>query len=269
MLHEQELARAVIERDVATASALAAQALPKRMPTPAGLEVLGRCDPARLASGDYYSIIEFDDRLVFAAGDVSGKGLPAALVMTMVSSATKAAALRVRSTRPDELLLAISADVYDYLDDTGMFVTTVVGTWHFGSDVVHLANAGHSPVMMMHAGHHGAVPSVQTIKPSMPPLGVLPNPRPTVVELPFVEGDTLLFGTDGLAEQLDDNGTQLGYETLCELLLETRGDPIASVMASLFARVEGHGAGVVQDDDRTALLLRRTCATRARGEVPT
>jgi hypothetical protein len=51
--------------------------------------------------------------------------------------------------------------------------------------------------------------------------------------------------------------------------LETRGDPIASVMASLFARVEGHGAGVVQDDDRTALLLRRTCATRARCQVPT
>jgi serine phosphatase RsbU (regulator of sigma subunit) len=257
-LHEQELARAVIERDVATASALAAQALPKRMPTPPGLEVLGRCDPARLASGDYYTLVEFDDRLVFAAGDVSGKGLPAALVMTMVSSATKAAALRVRSTRPDELLQSISADVYDYLDDTGMFVTTVVGTWHFGSDVVYLANAGHSPVILASAERDGFAASTVAIKPSMPPLGVLPLPRPTVVELPFRPGDTLLFGTDGLAEQVATSGEQLGYDTLDDLLLQSLRDPLNSVMAQLFDRVEQHGAGAVQDDDRTALLLRRS-----------
>ena len=257
-MHEQELARAVIERDVATASALAAQALPRRMPTPPGLEVLGRCDPARLASGDYYALVEFDDRLVFAAGDVSGKGLPAALVMTMVSSATKAAALRVRSTGPDELLQAISADVYDYLDDTGMFVTTVVGTWHFGSDVVYLANAGHSPVILVNAERNGCGPSAHTIKPSMPPLGVLPLARPTVVECPFLPGDTLLFGTDGLAEQVDLAGDQLGYDTLGDLLIGSLRDPLNSVMAQLFDRVEQHGAGADQDDDRTALLLRRS-----------
>jgi serine phosphatase RsbU (regulator of sigma subunit) len=257
-MHEQELARAVIERDVATASTLAAQALPKRMPASPGLEVLGRCDPARLASGDYYALVEFDDRLVFAAGDVSGKGLPAALVMTMVSSATKAAALRVRSTRPDELLQAISADVYDYLDDTGMFVTTVVGTWHFGSDVVHLANAGHSPVILVHAERDGRGPSALTIKPSMPPLGVLPLPQPTVAEFPFLPGDTLLFGTDGLAEQVDLAGEQLGYDSLGDLLVRSLRDPLNSVMAQLFDRVEQHGAGADQDDDRTALLLRRS-----------
>lgn len=259
-MHEQEVARAVIERDVATASALAAQALPKRLPVIPGLELRARCDPARLASGDYYVVVEFDDRLVFAIGDVSGKGLPAALVMTMVSSATKAAALRVRSTEPDALLRAINTDVFEYLDDTGIFVTTAVGTWHIGSDTLRIANAGHSPVLVVAAARHGQQPSVQTVRPSMPPLGVLPQPTPAVVDVPFLPGDLLVFGTDGLAEQLDAHGNQLGYDTLSTMLVDSVAAPIDDVIGRLFARVESHGAGASQDDDRTALILRRPFA---------
>jgi serine phosphatase RsbU (regulator of sigma subunit) len=262
-MHEQALERAVIERDVATASALAAQVLPKRLPVLPGVTLLGRCDPARLASGDYYTVVHFDDRLVFSAGDVSGKGLPAALVMAMVSSATKAAALRVRSSDPGELLQAINADVYDYLDETGRFVTTAVGVWHVGSDTITVANAGHSPVLLLNVD--GSSASVLPVKPSMPPLGVLPTPSPSVETLPFKAGSTLLLGTDGLSDQLDVDGKPLGADAVSTVLLATAHRPIGEVMTELFACVERHGVGATQDDDRTALLIRRTISDDLEG----
>jgi serine phosphatase RsbU (regulator of sigma subunit) len=111
----------------------------------------------------------------------------------------------------------------------------------------------------------GSSASVLPVKPSMPPLGVLPTPSPSVETLPFKAGSTLLLGTDGLSDQLDVDGKPLGADAVSTVLLATAHRPIGEVMTELFACVERHGVGATQDDDRTALLIRRTISDDLEG----
>ncbi|MEM7286039.1 MAG: PP2C family protein-serine/threonine phosphatase, partial [Actinomycetota bacterium] len=210
-----------------------------------------RSYPARLASGDYYTYAATTNGLMFAVGDVSGKGLSAALVMTMVSSATTAATNRDVTGDPARILADVSADVYDYLSDSGVFVTTAIGVWDAHESTLKVANAGHSPVLHCHGDRTTSIP------PAVPPLGVLPDVAHEPIELVFEPGDALLFGSDGLAEQEDAHGRQLGYDALDALLISHRPDGASALVDRLFDAVERHGAGQPQDDDRTALVVAR------------
>ena len=248
-MHQAALASAVIERDAKTAAELAQLVLPTTSPTIAGLDLAARCDPARLAAGDFYTWTETPDGLVFAVGDVAGKGLGAALVMTMVIGATTRAALG--SSDPTAMFRSISAELYDYLSEASVFVTMVIGTYRPGEDTIRLANAGHSPVIARSGGR------ASMIAASAPPLGVFDDPGTTTIELPFSSGDALVIGTDGLAEQEDREGHQLGYERLVDLVRDAGTSTADSTIARLFDEVERFGAGIDPDDDRTALVLHR------------
>ena len=177
-------------------------------PTIRGLDVAGRCDPARLAGGDFYLWVPTGDHVVIAVGDVSGKGLGAALVMTMVMRTATRLAHEARDPDPHELFRALSQRLSDYLAEAGMFITMVIGAYRLGDgDTIRLANAGHSPVVI------GGTGGVVDLAPSAPPLGVLEDMRsPRAVEVPFVPGDVVVMGTDGLVEQENAERDQIGTE---------------------------------------------------------
>ncbi len=250
-MHERALANAVIDRDVSTAATLAAQVLPSVVPDVPGLEIAGRSDPARLAAGDFYTYVLTDDALVAFTGDVSGKGLGAALVMTMVASAATTIAHRERGADPARLLQTLSNEVFGYLSETGVMVTLVCARWQVGADVIHVANAGHSPVLVRTEG------TVRQVGVTAPPLGVVADLGSEVLELPFGEDDYLFLGTDGLVEQENREGLQIGYDHLLELVSTSRASSAQDLVSTVFARVDAHGAGTSQDDDRTLLVLHR------------
>lgn len=250
--HQKELADAKLRNEVEAASFLAAQVLPRRSPVVPGLDLYARNQPARLASGDYFTWTTTDDGLVFAVGDVSGKGLPAALVMTMLSTATTAAAYRDRSGNPARILAEISADVYDYLSDSGVFVTTAVGLWKPESGIVSLVNAGHSPVLLASRGR------VEPIPPHVPPLGVLADVDTEASSFELEAGDVLLIGSDGLIEQEDGDGVPFGQDRLACVLGGSTATSARRLVDELFALLETHGGHRPQQDDRTVLALRRT-----------
>lgn len=254
--HQQELADARLRQEVEAASFLAAQVLPRRSPAVPGLDLYARNQPARLASGDYYTWTMTRHGLVFAVGDVSGKGLPAALVMTMLSTATTAAAHRDNTGNPAVILAEISADVYDYLSDSGVFVTTVIGVWEPESGVVSIVNAGHSPVLFNQQG------CVEPVPPHVPPLGVLPDVSANAVSFELVPNDLLLIGSDGLVEQADGDGLQFGQDRLAGAVAANQGRTAAELVEKLFVLVESHCGPQPQDDDRTLLVVRRTGARR-------
>lgn len=250
--HRQELAEAKLQHDIETAAALSAQVLPKRAPAAPELDIEARNQPARLASGDYFTWSETGRGLVFTVGDVAGKGLPAAFVMAMMSTAANAAVHRDTTGDPGRILAEISAEVYDYLSDSGIFVTMAVGVWDRRSKSVSVVNAGHSPVLLRRRGRVTSVP------PDTPPVGVLPDPNVHSEWYGFGPDDLVLIGSDGLVEQESAGGDQFGSDRLIELIETNTTTSAADLIDAVWREVTAHGDDRQQSDDRTALIVRRT-----------
>ena len=242
---------AVIARDAETAAKLAQLLLPRERPEIRGLDVAGRCDPARLAGGDFYLWVPTGDHVVIAVGDVSGKGLGAALVMTMVMRTATRLAHEARDPDPHELFRALSQRLSDYLTEAGMFITMVIGAYRLGDDTIRLANAGHSPVVI------GGTGGVVDLAPSAPPLGVLEDAIADTVEVPFVPGDVVVMGTDGLVEQENAERDQIGTEWIADQVADAAGVSASDLVEALFAAVERHAGDTPASDDRTAVVIRR------------
>lgn len=246
-MHASEVQRAVLDRDAEAASELSAAALPRKMPERPGMDIKARILPARLGGGDFYMVVNTDDGVAFSAGDVSGKGLAAGVVMTLVCSTVRNAVRRKNWSNAGELLAEIDKDVRDYLESAGMFVTMSVGLWTEGSDKIELANAGHSPVLLRTGDNVESVPATS------PPVGVLPADSGDHHVIEFATGSVLMIGSDGLAEQENEAGEQLGYDILESLMT---GEP-DEIIENLFSAVHEHGLGMDRSDDQMALVLGR------------
>lgn len=257
-LHLQGIQRATIEREHQFASSLAQAVLEAPIPILDGVDVFASTTPASLAGGDFMTFMDVDGILWFAVGDVAGKGLPAAMVMTRSVSAARVAFL---THRPDDVvgaLVAMGAELYDYLDEVGLFVTAVLGCLHPATGELHLCNAGHSPVMTVTADGVTAIPA------SLPPLGIVANPVARSYTVTLAPGDALLLGSDGLAEQENATGELFGYDRFRQLCAAAAGSPGGPVTSSadeigrmLIAAVSAFADGTPPSDDCTLAVIRR------------
>jgi len=249
-LHLQEIKRATFEREHQVASSLAQAVFSQPAPTLSGVEVFSHTTPASLAGGDFFAFAVVGDVLWFTVGDVAGKGLPAAMVMTRAVSAARVAFLTHDADDPAGAMRAMGIELYDYLDDVGLFITVALGTYRPSSGALHVCNAGHSPVMLVLGG------TVTLIPASMPPLGVLPEPRGRTVRFDLQRNDALVLGSDGLAEQEDSGGVMLGYDRLAELCAELPEESAERLGHHILDAVETHADGTPPSDDRTLVILR-------------
>jgi phosphoserine phosphatase RsbU/P len=188
---------------------------------------------------------------------VSGKGMPAAVVMTLVATAMRSTATRIAQASAAEMLQAVSDHVYHYLDETGTFVTMVVAVWTSATGELDVANAGHSPVLAVSTDPKGRPRSVRPWPPSCPPIGTLPSLNATSSSVRLGMGEAVLFGTDGLAEQEDAAGRLFGYEPLERLIEAGRWATADQLIELVFEAIEAHGQGMQASDDRTCLVLVR------------
>jgi len=250
-LHEIELQNAVLNRDIEMAGLLADQVMPKWTPSVQGIEVAARCNYARLASGDFYNYFQTPYGLLAAVGDVSGKGLPAALVMTMVSTTVAIASSQVNTPDPEEVINIVNKEVYEYLSNAGVFVTMAITCWDSQSLMLSIANAGHSPVLAVSS-------ESKVIEAGSPPLGVLPEITTGSTQIQFNENDFLLLGSDGVVEQENSEGTQIGYDDFEKFVCSQHGKSSEKIVDNIFKMVEQYSQGVPQDDDRTVLIVKRT-----------
>ncbi len=252
-LHRQSVQRAAIEREHELASTLAQAALPKTVPVLPGVDLFARCQPANLAGGDILVLDVVDGALWFAVGDVAGKGLPAAIVMSRAVSAARVAFRAASIDGPSAALAALDADLYDYLGSVHLFVTMAVGVYRPESRELWLANAGHSPVLLVSAA--GTSRFADFVPPTCPPIGVVPGTGSTR-RIQLHAGDCLIIGSDGLVEQENPAGTVLGYDDFRAAVLEHAALPAAELGTYLLDRVTGHAGGAAQSDDRTLLIIR-------------
>ena len=240
--------RARIEQELRTARLIQHSLLPKDVPMLPGWQIAPYYQPAREVGGDLYDFLTFEDgRLGLVIGDVSGKGVPAALVMATTQSMLRAAAQAAIS--PGEVLARVN-ELLCVDMPPNLFVTCFYAILDPVSGRLHYANAGHDLPYRRYSG------GVSELRATGMPLGLMPGMRYEENEATLASGDSVLFYTDGLVEAHNAKRDMFGFPHLMELV---RGNLCSTTLIdSLLQELATFtGDDWEQEDDVTMLVLHR------------
>ncbi|MGH9753571.1 MAG: PP2C family protein-serine/threonine phosphatase [Blastocatellia bacterium] len=229
------------DRELAAAEEIQQNLLPRRMPVLEGAELAVAWRPAGAVSGDYFDVIQFDQsRAALCIGDVMGKGMPAALVMSNLQALVKVFAGVDRS--PQRLCEQINRAVCGNLPE-GRYITFFYGLFETRSQRFVYANAGHNPPLLArHDGRTARLAEGGIV------LGLFPESRYEQGEVRLRAGDRLLCFTDGVTEAANDAGEMFGEERLLRLLVEHRHQSASELREAILAAVADFSGGSFQDD---------------------
>ena len=245
--------RAAIERELERASQIQARLVPKNIDIP-GLEVAIGFEPCRWVGGDYVDVaVNHEDKAVLLLADVTGKGLPAALVASELHAMVHAT-LRTGADA-SVIMNTLNAHLCEYLTD-GMFATMICIVLDTATGKMLAINAGHPPPVILAPDG-----SIETLpRGANPPLGVIPEDL-TAAESDMPAGSLLVLFSDGLSELERDDGTMLYEPGLADELAAVYKDSHAGSIEEISAAVTTHLDGIqgsrLPADDRTYLLARR------------
>lgn len=251
-MHVEALQQALVASEHDTAARITAATLqdPNSPPTIDGFTVHAHLTPARNTGGDLWAWHQSATDLWFAVGDVSGKGLPAAVMMATVVTATRDAFVRHADDGPVAVVDAVAQQTYAALSSAGMFTTFLAGRMT-SAGVVDIANAGHSPAVIVRKG------SCERIEATAPPIGVIEGLSPTVFTATLAPSDALVVATDGFTEQRSIHGDPFGEEAFDGAIVTAVDGACdaGAVGESLVANLIEHTGTAVPDDDRTLLVM--------------
>ncbi len=242
------MAQALVEqermkREMELAAQIQQGLLPPNRPPPFPIAGLGR--PFREVAGDFYDILPLQDRRIgFCLGDVSGKGMDAALLMAKTASLFRALAKDQRD--PGLLMARINAELCETASG-GKFVTLVVGFLDPSGQRVSFSNAGHEPPLLIRPGQ----PAISLPAPS-PPVGILSEALYETEDV-TLDGGALYVFTDGLTESMGEDGTMLGAEGVAALIEAGQDQPLAERLHALADGAMAPGRAV--HDDLTILAV--------------
>jgi sigma-B regulation protein RsbU (phosphoserine phosphatase) len=245
--------REAAERDLRIAREIQTGLLPANVAKQVegtGLDVHAVLEPARQVGGDLYEVVRLDrDRVLVAVGDVSGKGIPAALFMAVAMTLLRSMA---RQGKPLEVILRDLNDELLAQNPRGMFVTLQCLVFDLAKGTVTCASAGHHGAALILPGHTPrlAFDSTGCV------LGLLPAGDVTTETLPLQPGETLVLFTDGVSEALDPNDDLFGEERLLEYLRDSPDRDARDTALGVLDAVRRHAAGAKQSDDITIVSVR-------------
>lgn len=249
-LHTEGIQQALDARETERAAQVAQLAMPVSRPDVDDVDIFFKNQQARNTGGDLFCFHENGDRLAFAVGDVSGKGLSAAVMMTTAVCATTAAFRDDRADTPGSQLCSVNDWMYEHLSEAGSFISMFIGHYRRNTNELRWANAGHSPCLLSTEHTTMDLPALT------PPLGVFPQMMNRSSVSPLADNDIVLIGSDGLVEQPNTAGEAFGEQRLHDVLRTERGESAASIGSTLLQAVTAFAGELPQSDDRTAVLLR-------------
>jgi len=243
---EMEIAREVQER-----------LFPQTMPVLAGGSIAGFCRPALGVGGDYFDVFPLEDgRLGIAIGDVSGKGISAALLMASLRASLRGVAIG----NPQDftkLMDKVNRLVYEASADN-RYATFFFGALHPETLLLECVNAGHNaPLVLRQRGSEAL--EILRLEADGPVVGLLPFARYTKQCLQLQPGDMLVTYTDGISEAMTHDDEEWGEERMVAAALGACGSADADadkVLQGIFVEADRFTAGAPQHDDMTLLILK-------------
>jgi sigma-B regulation protein RsbU (phosphoserine phosphatase) len=205
---------------------------------------------AKDVGGDFYDFFLIDEnRLGFVVGDVSGKGVPAAILMAVSRTLLRATALTAESA--GECLNYVN-QVLVRQSDPAMFVTIFYGILHTDTGELEYSVGGHNPPFLFSEKR-----GVEMMKSKGGMIvGMIEQARYTTERVQLEPGDGIYLYTDGVSEAEDIAENQLGEERMGEMLQELKSQPVEEIIRATFRLIDGFAKGAPQHDDITAMALR-------------
>jgi serine phosphatase RsbU (regulator of sigma subunit) len=238
-------------RDLEQAALIQRGILPTSPPNAAGLDVAGHNDPCQTVGGDYYDFIMYaDGRLVLVLGDVAGKGMAAAMLMSNLQARVQL--LTEEPIELDKLMSRLDKSIAIKCP-ANRFITMFICVINPVSGETIYCNAGHNPAIVVRAnGESEELRACGTV------LGILPELGYVNQFAQLDKGDLIAIYSDGVTEATSENDEEFGQERLTKLLVSLRDKPAENVVADTIEAVSEWCSSGVADDDITLVVARRT-----------
>jgi serine phosphatase RsbU (regulator of sigma subunit)/predicted ester cyclase len=253
-LERERIERERIEQELRVARRIQQASLPEEVPEPEGWQITPYYQPAREVGGDFYDFhLLSEGRVGLVVGDATGKGVPAALVMSTTCGMLQSAARALGSSSPGEVLAQVNETLVARIP-TNMFVTCFYAVLDPEDGTLRYANAGHDPP---HVRRSDA--AADELRARGMPLGLMAGMGYEEEEASLSEGESVLFYSDGLVEAHDPKGEMFGFPRLRALVTEHGEEGYLGefLLEELYSFV---GEGWEQEDDITLLTLRRSAS---------
>jgi sigma-B regulation protein RsbU (phosphoserine phosphatase) len=248
-LHRAAIEKERMDRELEVAASIQREILPRELPRFPGVALAGETRPTRQVGGDYFDFFPLaGGRFAFVVADVSGKGVPAALLVSTLASAFH---LQIEDARdPADLFSRVNRHPFRF-SRARKFATAFFGLLEGGSGLLQYVSAGHNPGFLARAS--GAL---EELPATGRPLGMFHDSEWKIGTLRLEAGDRLCVYTDGITEALNLSGEEFGAGRLATLLREAPSEmPLESLAKQVFASVTAFAGDAPQYDDQTLILL--------------
>jgi len=249
-LKETTAAKERIERELTIAKEIQQSLLPHKFPANNEFDMFAKLLPAKQVAGDLYDFFFIDsERLCFAIGDVSGKGVPAALFMAIAKTL-----LRSKTS-----LSSDTADVLNAMNkelskesDTAMFVTFFMSILNIRTGELEYCSAGHNPPLIKQGDKFTYLSSDDPF----PPLGIIEDTQYKSYKITLRKNDIFCLYTDGITEAMSKDDVQFTDEKLLEIFEENKNQTVEHIADNILSSVAVHASAAEQSDDITILVLK-------------
>lgn len=244
------------DRELEIAREVQQRLFPQKLPPTPGLEFAGYCRPALVVGGDYYDFVHLDDgSLGVAIGDVSGKGIAAALMMASLQASLRGQTIRPCDTLA-EMIQHVNRLVYDASAEN-RYATFFYAQYDPHTRVLRYVNAGHNPPIIWRENREGRDGhEIVRLEEGGTVVGLFPEFPYRETSLALKPGDVLVAFTDGISEAMNSADEEFGEERLMEAVQDCSGRAAADMIAALLERVDAFTAGAPQHDDMTLVVVR-------------
>jgi phosphoserine phosphatase RsbU/P len=224
--------------------------LPRHRPSIAGLEIAGMMQPARGVSGDYYDYIPIDEHTIqLVVADVSGKGVPAALLMSATAAAVQMEAREKRGML--EVVDRLNNGIHS-VSDGSHYVTLLLAEIDARSQSLRYVNCGHNPALLFQA----ATRDVISMDSSCSPVGMFETVACEVNCAGLASGDILVLYTDGVTEAENPREEEFGVDRLLDLIRRGSSMSAEELSYNIFQSAKDFCQGVGFNDDATVLIVK-------------
>jgi sigma-B regulation protein RsbU (phosphoserine phosphatase) len=249
-LYEKEKTLVKMQEEVRLAARIQTELLPKSPPSIAGYEIVGKTFPAQEVGGDYFDFIPIDDtRIAFCLGDVTGKGLPASLLMANLQATLRGQTL---TTGSPKTCLERSNQLLYQSTSPEKFATLFYAILDLQNHQIHYSNAGHDNPYLC-----SGRAATKRLKIGGIPLGMLPDFTYEQESVPLEDDSILVAYSDGVTEAMNAQEGMFGEERIAAVIDQHKLAPASEIIDHLVSAVKTFAAGYPQSDDITVVVMRR------------
>jgi sigma-B regulation protein RsbU (phosphoserine phosphatase) len=246
-----------LEQELSIAREVQTSLFPRRLPAPRGLSLFGGCEPARVVSGDYYDfVVEDESHLCIVVGDISGKGISAALMMANLQAAMRSQLTSIKHGSQAELeegmagvMRQLNRQIYEN-SPAEKYATVFVGRFDAVTRTLCYCNAGHLPPVVLDDD------GVKRLEAGGPVLGLIPGMQYGARSIPLSPATVLAVFTDGVTEAVNGADEEFGEDRLIAAIGELRSRSPEEIYRQVLTRVQEWQGSLPQHDDITLIVAK-------------